>query len=858
MSPEEKTSLGVALQAGVLSESDLEFARQSRNYPFASSAVAPSLARPIAAMDDLMRLHMKADPSLKAFLRGALSSLYNDKPSALVAGEVVTLPTTVELPEALRAPVEELLGAVSAANMKIREATAKLTPEEKRGLIESLPLWAAQGTDIKIEFVKGTRMTSMALEQALAKVDLVAIRGAAEELSATVERLIPSLRESAKSGWKGSVSFAVSGIPVEICGMGDDDHKSLATGLCIDLGGRNRYSGRYGAGIGYASVLIDFGNGTKADFLDAGGGAGVLGIGIAHFLGVRPDLYGKALCYGAGAGGVGIAVLNQAGRVESRSLGQGFGIAGFGALVLGTGSDNLKLGYLGQGAGMLGGTGWLVNLGGNDRYRVGGLVPDSVNAGGFLCRAQGYAGLMPGGVGLLTDLDGDDLYEGGTDVQASARTFGVGSLLDAKGNDTYLGMAHGQGSATHEGVAALFDLSGDETYIMRKGSCHASATDRSVAVLFDRAGDDLFAARDSRPALAQEGSVAIFFDGEGADRYAGPVGVGSLVNGRPGVALFVNVGGDDAFAQGPLPGSAYSSGQLGVAASFAVAEEVTPPDVKPGSVIAQIPEIDTLWEQVRAGGSRAASSARRLAEIGRPALERFCEQFAGTAPPPMVKVAAALVLNEDAAKTALIEAFGKANPFAKSNLYQVATLAKITELKGTVSDGLKRDITRRAAVRYAVVADNRELIDQISGLVLGADALTAEDAMIALSALADESMAPTMEALLTNPNLMIRRAALTFLSRTARGFPLAQSLLAKADERSQLLGVELMGMIGTPEALKLAGAGLNSGSSAVKIKALNTLNGRVPEGYRGRVLELMNDSNSTVAMVAKGVDLGRQ
>ncbi len=858
MTPGEKTAIGQALQIAVLSEDDLSFARQSRAYPVSPPIVGTCLSRPVAAIETLLGLHEKSDPSLKLFLKQAFTAVYGDPASTLVATEQVLIPPTVELPEKLRGPVADLLSSIASANAKIRQALSKLTPEEKRGLIESLPTWAAQGTDIKFEFISKSRMTSTALESALAKIELGTIREAAQELSAATEAAVPNLRQAAKDGWKGSVSFAVSGIPVEICGSGDDEHKALASGLCIDLGGRNRYKGRYGAGIGYASVLIDLGNDTKADFVDAAGGAGVLGIGIAHFLGVRPDLYGKALSYGAGVGGVGIAVVEQQCRIESRSLGQGFGIAGVGALVLGKGSDTLKIGYLGQGAGMLGGMGWLVNHGGNDRYRAGGLIPDSTNPGGFICRAQGYAGLMPGGLGLITDLGGDDLYEAGTDSQGSARAFGIGSIYDAGGNDTYLALTQSQASATAEGVAAQFDLDGDDTYVVRKGSCHSHATDRSVAILVDREGDDLYAARDSRPALAQEGSVSIFLDEAGSDRYAGPVGIGVLVNGRPGIALFVNLGGDDAFADGPLPGTAGSSGSQGI--SFAADDGVVkdPAPIKPGSVSAKSEEIDSLWEQVRSGGARSAPSARKLAEIGEPALERFCTQFAGTAPTSMIKVAAALVLNEPAAKATLIEQFSKVNPFARASLYQIATLAKVIELKGTVSEGLKNDVTRRAAVRYAAVAGAKDAVDQISGIVLSGDAITAEDAMIALAALADDSMAPTMEALLTNQNLVIRRAALGFLAKSSRRMALGQSLLSRSDERSLLLGVELMGLVGTPEALQMAGSGLNSNLTAVRIKALHTLNGRVPNGYRQRVLELINDQNALVSMVAKGVDLGRQ
>ena len=161
------------------------------------------------------------------------------------------------------------------------------------------------------------------------------------------------------------------------------------------------------------------------------------------------------------------------------------------------------------------------------------------------------------------------------------------------------------------------------------------------------------------------------------------------------------------------------------------------------------------------------------------------------------------------------------------------------------------------ATKYATAIDATEFLDPISGLVLAGDALTAQDAVIAVAKLGDEKLVSTMESLILSKDLIIHTQAVLFVAKYSRGLALGKQYISRPDEKSQVYGIELLGAVGTEESLKLAGSGLNSPHRGAKIKAMTTLSGRVPEAYRARIIELTKDINPIVAAVAKGVDLGR-
>jgi hypothetical protein len=850
----EKKLIENGLTGMALSEKDLGFARLRLNARFSPNLTKEVLESPIEGLESIFSLHQKASTSLSKSLI-AMHGEYGIDSTAEFAS-VPPIQFSGNLPPELVEPVTELIQVIASSNAAIKNATSKLSLEEKRLLMDSMPQWASIGTDIKSDLSSKPKTALFSISQIYAKVNMSLIREASIKVAAKIDENLPKLREAATFGWKGAVDFNAGGVNVEVAGVGDDVHEARESGLCIDLGGRNRFTGRYGSGQLSTSVLIDFGNDTIADLPDGAGGSGILGIGIACWMGLKPDLTGKCFCLGSGVAGVGVAMVDQAARIESRAFGQGFGMAGLGLMVGSKGSDNFKIGYLGQGSGMMSGIGWLFNPAGNDRYRAGGLVADGATGGAFLGRSQGFSGILAGGIGLLTDLKGDDLYDSGTETQGCATTQGIGSLSDAEGRDTYVSDRKAQAFSLLEGAASLLDLKGDDIYAVRFGECHGCAFERSTAFFLDREGDDLISSREGQPGSAQEGSVAIFLDGQGSNRITGITGTSFFANGRSGIGLFLIAGNDQKIADGPSGNTIEFRKPLSVSYS----EESIPGNepnvaVTPGSIRMVDADIDVLWEQVNLAGNKSVVASRQLLGVGMRAFERFVDLFAAGSTQRARRVAANLLIRVPETRGFLVSKMNSASLFTRGALFDVASISKVPDLQPFVDAAFDVEATRREAIRYAASTEmnDSKTVNRIAGLLLNSDLLTSQESAIALEKLADIKLFSSMQSLLGASDLLVRGAAVRYLAKFPEGQSLAKSLIAKPDDKSQLQGIEILGAIGNEEALRLAGAGLNSPHRIVRIKTLNVLSGRVPESYRPRILELTKDANSLISGLAKSI-----
>ena len=178
----------------------------------------------------------------------------------------------------MRRPVGTLVAAVARANEEIRSALVRLTPSERRTLIEALPRLAADDPNLPLDFGKGA-LDLGAARHLLELVDVGRIETAGANLSGTVRDTIPALQ--AMRDTIPNLRFRSRGVLVEISGVGPDVHDRRDVGLCIDFGGDDRYLGRYGSGVGYAGVLIDLGGDDRYGGPDANYGAGILGVGSA-------------------------------------------------------------------------------------------------------------------------------------------------------------------------------------------------------------------------------------------------------------------------------------------------------------------------------------------------------------------------------------------------------------------------------------------------------------------------------------------------------------------------------------------------------------------------------------------------
>jgi hypothetical protein len=573
LSKQENTVLNDALILAGVSEADLGFPKAAHLDPYRLPLNALGLRKPLDASNQVFDLHQTASGTLSSVLQAGIQAAFGEpNPPTSPLTNTVTLPPSV--PEQLRQPVAYLVGCISQANGSIRKAISGLTPPQRREVIESLPELANETPLVKLGFVSKAPSGREHIFRLLSRVDLRTIREAAVTLSQQIESILPQWRSLATSyQLKRLLRFKANGIKVEIDGQEDGQLASLDTGLCINLGGRKVIKGRYGAGVGYASVLLDFGKSTY-QVPDLSIGAGVLGIGLAYHIGNTCDFRGHSICFGAGLAGVGAMFIDGSdNRFRTVSLSQGFGEFGVGILLCSGGSNIFRSDLYSQGAARTQGLGWLIGQRGNNYFRAGGLAPAP---DGHLSCSQGFAKgydepFTCGGLGLLTCLGSDSTYIGERSCQGAAELGAIGSFFDAGGHGVRSATSHAQGFADQESCAFLYDLGGNDSFSVRQATGQCFASRYSTAVGFLQEGHDQFISAGS-PATASQGSVSLLFS-EGAASQFVHAPARTIQNRLDSIALFCSTS-DNRFAIGS--DSDLSAGQTAVAL-----QEISTPSTNP-------------------------------------------------------------------------------------------------------------------------------------------------------------------------------------------------------------------------------------------------------------------------------------
>jgi hypothetical protein len=883
MTAAERQGLLDVLSLGNLSPRDLAFERDAFPDPKRMQMIALGMRDPLVAADTLMAEHARAATEpVSALLARAVGHVFG---AATVAAPAPA-PAEGWLPRGVPAELEpvlrELAGWVAYATQEVREATAQLTEEERRAILQSLPRLAVEEAKVNFAWVRDPVASKAFVWAALAKVDLARISAAGAHLAGAVERAMIPLRRTTVDV-PSPVKFRLGGVPVVLAGRSDDLHEDTDAWLTIDLGGDDRYRGRHGAGIGHASVLIDMGGDDRYDMGDLNIGAGLLGIGIARDVGGNDLFRGGSLNLGAGLAGLG-AFAKEGGNdvYDSVALAQGFGQFGVGLMVDTRGEDRYNLKLFGQGAARTQGLGWLIDRAGSDVYRTGGL---SLNTPLFkdvhYSFAQGFGmgyrddatGGESGGAGLLTDLAGDDFYLAESYAQAASYWYALGTLYDAAGHDTYTGYHYVQASAMHLCAAYLFDLAGDDAYVTKFGASHAIGHDYAVAMLLDRAGSDVYAARDSTPGVGNANGVGLFLDAAGEDRYQGPPGKGNPARGSGSVGVFADLGGADLYRTG------LADGQGSVTETWGVALDVedprpraTPAPAQPGvglpepgslarpsdAALERIYERATQWA-VGVAQAEVRENLDKLILIGLPAfewmLDRKLEEADGLQRRAFVAVVGAL---GEEGRRMLARKLLSENDDVAHNALAIASEAKVREAAPALVGLIRRPPLRRMAVRAAGAIGGEEVVAELLPLCASEDEMLATQAMVALAQIGSETAYPTADALATSPNLPLRKAALSLMARfPLRAIESARRMLLDADERTARIGIELMGLIGTPEALEEAAQRLLDPAAGLRIQAMLALDGRCPPEHRAALLALRDDPDPLVRAVAQRIAPGR-
>lgn len=881
--PAENAAIDQALQQGNLTRKDLRWDRRFTQDRWRMPMVDDALDEPIDAGNRMFEFaHKASNFSIRQMLQIASSQVTTrPKRAELLAKAPAALPIkSWNGPASLREPIFALVDGITIASRAVREATSGLSDEEKRQLIESLPVLMSEELPPKLDYVKLKPITLPQALMLLERVDLRAILEAAGDLNDVIDAQIPSLRKvPINAVGATSINVLVGGVRVRVYGGGNDIHDQSDAALEIDLGGNDTYTGRHAAGVGYASIAVDLAGDDRYMTKDLSLGSGILGIGIGRDLAGDDQYQTNSITLGSAFAGVGAWIDSQGNDVyRSTSLSQGFAAFGFGALVDSQGKDLYDVSLYGQGASKTGGVAILSDRAGDDVYRAGGVVIHAPLftdvhysfSQGFSSGFREDTGGTSGGIAMLLDTSGDDAYLAETFAQGASYWYSIGALYDGQGHDTYSGYHYVQASAMHMTAAYLFDLQGDDAYSVKYGAAHALGHDYGVALLFDRSGNDVYAGRDSQPGTGNANGVGIFIDASGDDRYQGPPGRGNAARGSISFGLFLDMAGLDRYRDG------VSDGGSSVAAGFGIASDIENPRTTsptnstriewgtPGSIkipseaeLAEIYRKATQWG-VGSAADEVQINVGKLVEFGLPGLEWMLNKRLASADRLQYR-AFVTVLNENgtSGKLMLAQKISSGSQEEKRNGLIIAVDSKAVEVSPLIPGLIGEPNLRNAAIKAAGALKSTESVDILMPLARERTN-TGLLAIVALSQIGDKRAIGTAQELLKAESLPIRVAALDLLAKfPEEGTAIGDQYLLEPDERLNRIALELLGRCGTPESLDSVAERLLDPSPKLRISAILALQGQCPDSHRLTFMSLRNDPDPRVRAVAMRADPGR-
>ncbi|MBL8004267.1 MAG: hypothetical protein JNL36_04125 [Candidatus Kapabacteria bacterium] len=310
--------------------------------------------------------------------------------------------------------------------------------------------------------------------------------------------------------------------------------------LCIDLGGNDRYRGRFASSVPIdqpISVVIDLDGNDVFDGSDTihTMGSGLFGIGCLIDLKGNDSYLSKHSAIGNALYGVGVVADFDGDDIYTGNVWtQGAAHIGVGAVVDYKGNDIYSCAEQSQAMGSTLGAGILLDIEGNDSYIArddGNVSALYLNQSVAMSQGVGYgrrADLgdghsLAGGVGILVDGNGDDIYSAQVWAQGAGYWWGLGILEDFGGNDKYRNGKYSAGAGAHFAVGVFTDLTGDDEYNLgnetAKNQYHGHARDGSIGIATDGAGNDKYLLKTLSGGAADLGSIGFFWDKDGDDEY---------------------------------------------------------------------------------------------------------------------------------------------------------------------------------------------------------------------------------------------------------------------------------------------------------------------------------------------------
>jgi hypothetical protein len=429
--------------------------------------------------------------------------------------------TDAEVSDCMRQPKEitlpALIKAIEETARQVRQSMDNLTPEQLNLLRnKALNPWDDDQWDAILE-------SSLLLDRRK-------LFGAFSYLTSFLtEKSISILKDDLISRFKnskGNILYqAQTSAGLVIVGNGGSNVYDKDAALILDLGGNNLYTNNAGgtrADIP-VSLVINWGGHNRYIARDHfSQGAGVLGGGFLIDLGGHSTFVALDGSQGAGFGGVGLLYHGEGSSIfQARSNSQGIGQMGIGMLI-GYGQGNYSCLHQGQGLGLFGGAGILINKAGSNVYRLGGLKPDfrdpeksTVSMGqGFGCGVRPDTDKLgvPGGVGVLIDEKGGNSYIADYFAQGSSYYYGLGILESKGGSNQYTAGRYAQGAGIHTSVGVLLNSGGLNTFFSSIGVSQGMGHDYGVGFLQNDMGENNFVGRALVQGAATHGGLGMLID----------------------------------------------------------------------------------------------------------------------------------------------------------------------------------------------------------------------------------------------------------------------------------------------------------------------------------------------------------
>jgi len=209
------------------------------------------------------------------------------------------------------------------------------------------------------------------------------------------------------------------------------------------------------------------------------------------------------------------------------------------------------------------------------------------------------------------------------------------------------------------------------------------------------------------------------------------------------------------------------------------------------------------------------------------------------------------------ARVALLQKMKKGSPAEIRNGLSISIDGNFTEIAPIVAQLIGDTQYQLQAVR---AAGSLSVNDAVPALMI----LTAKKTQVGLAALVsleqigDERSYSTAEALALINSLPVRKTCLKLMAK----FPLkaidtGKRFLLGNDDSTIRVGIELLGMVGTPDALAEVVSRLGDPNPGVRISSLLALQGKCPPDARSAFINLRNDADPLVKAIAMRADPGR-